>query len=98
MRGVLVEARPACHPKELLVAMPLPDAGQPLQPEITLKLDKLLTGKADVNAEFQWEGVPSAFTKSPFMLTMDTDAGKIEGLKTEPCAAAPTKRAVGKKS
>jgi hypothetical protein len=95
LRGVLVEARPACHPKELLVAMPLPDAGQPLQPEITLKLDQPLTGKPDVNAEFQWEGVPSAFTKSPFMLTMETDAAKIEGLKMEPCAVAPAK--MGKK-
>jgi hypothetical protein len=98
LRGVLVEARPACHPKELLVAVPLPDAGQPLQPEITLKLDKPLAGKPEANAEFQWEGVPSAFSKSPFMLTMDTEAGKIEGLKTEACVAAQGKRAVGKKS
>jgi hypothetical protein len=41
--------------------------------------------------------VPSAFTKSPFMLTMETDTAKIEGLKMEPCAVAPGKSAVGKK-
>jgi hypothetical protein len=97
LRGVLVEAKPACRPKELLVAVPLPDAAQPLQAEITLKLDKPLAGKPEVNTELQWEGVPVAFTKSAFMLTMETDAAKIEGLKTTACAAAPVKGAAPKR-
>ena len=72
---------------------------------ITLKLvadDKpdALTGKPDTGAavEIQWEGVPSAFTKEPFMLTMDTEKAKITGLNLTPCAAAPVKKAAPKKS
>ena len=73
------------------MAVPLPDAAKPLKAEITLKLDKPLPGKPEVDSEFQWEGVPSAFTKDPFMLTMDTEIGKIQGLKTTPCTAAPAR-------
>lgn len=85
LRGTLVAGKPACRPKELLIAVPLPDARPPLKAEITLKLDKPLTGKPAPDAEFQWEGVPSAFTKDPFNLTMDTEVAKIQGLKTTSC-------------
>jgi len=97
LRGVLVEAKPACRPKELMVAVPLPDAQQPLQPEIILKLDKPLAGKPEPNAEFHWTGAPIAFNKAPFLLTMETETAKIEGLKTTPCAAAAPKRPLQKK-
>jgi len=92
LRGTLVEAKPECRPKELVVAVPLPDAAQPLRGEITLKLDAALTGKPDLNKEFHWEGVPSAFTKDPFMLTMDTEKAKVDGLTMTPCAAPPARR------
>jgi hypothetical protein len=92
LRGVLVEARPACRPKELLVAVPLPDAPQPLQTEILLKLDKPLAGKPEPNAEIHWSGAPVAFNKTPFLLTMETEVTNIEGLTTTPCAAPPRKR------
>jgi hypothetical protein len=92
LRGTLVAARPACRPKELLVAVPLPDAQQPLKAEITLKLDKALAGKPEANAEFQWEGVPTAFSKEPFDLTMETEAAKLQGLKTAPCAVTARKK------
>jgi len=94
LKGTLVEAKPACRPKELLVALPLPDAKGAPTAEITLKLDKAMTGKPDLSSEFQWEGVPTAFTKDPFMLTMDTESAKVEGLKTSPCApaAAPVRK------
>jgi hypothetical protein len=91
LRGTLVEARPACHPKEILVAVPLPDAPKPLKAEISLKLDKPLGGKPEADTEFRWEGVPTAFTKDPFLLTMETESAKIEGLKTEPCTTAPAR-------
>lgn len=91
LRGTLVEAKPACHPKELLVAVPLPGAQQ-LQPEITLKLDAPLGGKPAPNTEFRWQGVPNAFTQSPFMLTMAVEKDKIEGLKMEPCSTAPARK------
>lgn len=90
LKGTVVEGKPACRSKELLVAVPLPNQqGAPVA-EITLKLDAALTGKPE-SGEIQWEGVPSAFTQSPFMLTMDTEKAKIEGLKTTPCGGAPAR-------
>lgn len=82
--GVVVEARPACRPKELLVAIREPKQAS-LEGEILLKLDKPLTGQPEVPADIQFEGVPAAFTSSPFLLTMDTEASKVTGLKTTPC-------------
>src|ERR1035437_1233804 len=56
LRGTLVEAKPSCRPKELLVSVPLPDAQQPLRAEIRLKFAKPLTGKPEPNTEFHSEG------------------------------------------
>jgi hypothetical protein len=91
LKGTLVEGKPACRSKELLVA--ISDAKNP---EVALKLDTALTGKPQTGVEIQWEGVPSAFTKEPFQLTMDTEKAKIEGLKASPCAV-PARRAPSKK-
>jgi hypothetical protein len=92
LKGVIVEGKPACRSKELLVAVPLPDAKPPYQPEITLKLEMPLKGKPEEGTEIQFEGVPSAFTKDPFMLTMDIqDADKLEGATTTPCTV-PVRR------
>jgi hypothetical protein len=91
LKGTVIEGKPACRSKEILVAVPLPNAqGAPVS-EISLKLDAALTGKPEAG-EIQWEGVPSAFTQSPFLLTMDTEKAKIEGLKVTPCGAAPARR------
>ena len=92
LKGTVVEGKPACRSKELLVA--ISDA---THPEVSLKLDAALTGKPEAGAEIQWEGVPSAFTKDPFLLTMDTEKAKIENLKSSPCAAAPAKKAAPRK-
>jgi hypothetical protein len=87
LRGVLIAATPECRPRDLMVGVALPDSQQSLHAEIRLKLDKPLTGKPELDQEFQWEGVGTAFTKDPFLLTMDTETAKIDGLKTAPCAA-----------
>jgi hypothetical protein len=92
LKGTVVEGKPACRSKELLVA--LSDA---THPEVALKLDAALTGKPEAGVEIQWEGVPSAFSKEPFLLTMDTEKAKIENLKVTPCAAAPARRPAAKK-
>jgi tetratricopeptide (TPR) repeat protein len=97
LKGTLVEAKPACHPKELLVAVPLPDAQGAPKAEISLKLDAPVAGKPELNSEIQWEGVPSAFTKDPFLLTMDTEKAKVEGLKAPPCTPAPVRAPAAKK-
>ena len=87
LKGTLVEAKPACRPKELTVA--LSDA---THAEITLKLDMALAGKPKTGVVFQFKGVPSTFTKDPFMVTMDAERGNLEGLETEACAGAPARR------
>ena len=93
LRGTLMEAKPACRAKELLVAIPLPNAqGTPVA-EIMLKLDTPLAGKVETGGDIQFNGVPTAFTKDPFMLTMDTEKAKIEGLTITPCAPPPAKKA-----
>jgi hypothetical protein len=100
LKGTLVEAKPACRSKELLVAI-----SDSTHPEITLKMVDAdgkalaLTGKPEVGGEIQWEGVPMAFSKDPFMVSMDAEKAKIENLKMSPCAgAAPVqKKAAPKK-
>ncbi|HLH19022.1 MAG TPA: hypothetical protein VKX45_17510, partial [Bryobacteraceae bacterium] len=95
LKGVIVEAKPACRSRELLVAVPEP--GQTAKtPEITLRLDAPLTGKPAVGETIEWDGVPKAFSKEPFMLTMETEKAKISGLKLEPCAA-PVRRPTPRK-
>ncbi len=99
LKGMLVEGKPACRSKELLVSVPEPNQQGTAQTVITLKLDEAMTGKPEAG-EIEWEGVPSAFTPDPFMLTMDTEKAKVEGVKTTPCAApahkAPAKKAAKK--
>jgi hypothetical protein len=92
LRGVLIAVDKTCHPKELTVAVPLPDTQQSLRPEIRLVLEKPLTGKPELNQEFHWEGVPTAFTKDPFLLTMDADPAKLEGLKTAACPVVTSRK------
>jgi hypothetical protein len=97
MKGTLLEGKPACKSKELLVAIPLPDQqGNPVA-EITLKLDAPLAGKPETGGTIQWTGVPKAFTKDPFMLTMETEKVKVENLKTSPCGVPPAKKAAPRK-
>jgi len=86
LNGALVDARPACRPKELLVALPMPDTSKPYRAEITVKLDKPLAGQPALDSEFQWQGVAAAFTREPFMLTVNAETAKLDGLKTTPCA------------
>src|SRR5207342_638124 len=62
--------------------------------EITLKLvdaegkPAALAGKPETGGTIQWTGVPKAFSKDPFMLTMEADKAKVENVKTTPCGAA----------
>jgi hypothetical protein len=99
LKGTVMGGKPECRAKEILVAVPEPNQTSTVTAEITLKLDAAVTGKPVAGTEIQWEGVPSAFSKDPLMLTMDTEKAKIEGLKLEPCTVAPAKKApAGKKT
>jgi tetratricopeptide (TPR) repeat protein len=94
LKGTLVEAKPACRSKELVVAL-----SDSTHPEVTLKLDMPLTNKPTLGSEIQFDGgAPSAFTKDPFNLTLDTDKEKVEGITGEACAAAGKKGVSKKKS
>jgi hypothetical protein len=97
LKGTLVEAKPACNPKELKVAIPMPNATGTPTPEITLKLDVALKGKPETGGDIQFNGVPAAFTKEPFMLTMDSSKDKIDGLTLAACAPARAPAAAPKK-
>ncbi len=91
-RGKLVSMKPAINPKELVLAMSAPDT-----PEVTLEFETALRGKAEAGTEIGFEGVASAFTKNPFMLTLDVESkDKIEGWPAQ-AAPAAKKRPVTKK-
>jgi tetratricopeptide (TPR) repeat protein len=85
LRGKLVSTKPAIRPTQLLLDLEGGDTA-----EVTLKLETPLPGKADKGTEIQFEGVPSAFTKDPFMLTFDVASkDKIQGW---PAQAPPAKK------
>ena len=108
LRGRVFAGKPGCNSREILVAVTMPDQrGAPVA-EITLRLDAALAGKPVVGTEIQWAGgVPSAFTKVPFMLTIDIARAKIEtldaaavsaGLKTGACALPAATKSPAKTS
>jgi tetratricopeptide (TPR) repeat protein len=86
--GVLVEAKPACHPTELRVAI----GGEASEPEVLLKLEKPLPGKPEAGSKFRWEAVAVAFTANPFLLTMEAEADKIHGLELMSCTPVPGRK------
>jgi hypothetical protein len=95
LKGQVMSGVPECKSKSILVAVPEPDQKSTLTAEITLKLDAALTGKPTEGTEITFTGaVPSAFTKDPFMLTLDIEKAKIDGLKMDTCTVAPPKKAV----
>ncbi|HEX8985147.1 MAG TPA: hypothetical protein VF767_06945 [Bryobacteraceae bacterium] len=93
LKGTLVSAKPAANSKELVLS--LSGGGTP---EVTLKLAEALVGKPEVGGMLEFEGVPSAFTKEPFMLTFDVEKANLTGLKMEaPVRRPPSKKAASKK-
>ena len=92
LRGTLIAAKPAVRSKELVVGIENPSVQ-----EVTLKLEEPLAGKPKLGSVIEFEGVPSEFTKDPFMLTFETDKSKISGLEVEAPARPPVKKAAPKK-
>ncbi len=85
LEGMLVEARPECRPLELRVSVPLPNQNHDSPEEIVLKLATRVSGQPELHTEFHWSGVPSAFSKQPFLLTMDVDPASLKNLNLIPC-------------
>jgi tetratricopeptide (TPR) repeat protein len=88
-KGKLISSKPALHPKELVLSI-----GDGTTPDVTLHLDAPLPGKSDPGVDIEFSGVPSAFTKEPFMITFDVEKKKIGGW---PGKDAPARRATKKK-
>ncbi|HTM51128.1 MAG TPA: hypothetical protein VL285_20675 [Bryobacteraceae bacterium] len=90
MKGKLISQKPALKPKELVLSM------DEDKPQVTLKLETPLPGKAEPGTELQFEGVPNEFTRDPFMLTFEVESkDKIEGWPAQ--AAPPVKKAPARK-
>ncbi len=86
--GVVVSAKPACRPTQLSLAVRTPENATLQQHEVVLKLEKPLAGKPELGTEVKWAGVAKSFVKEPFLLIVETDASKLEGLKSAPCTSA----------
>jgi hypothetical protein len=86
LKGTIIEGRPACRPKELLVAIPAT-----ARAEVTIRLDSAPAGGA-VPGEIEFDAIPRAFSKEPyFMLTVDTERARITNLKIGPCPPSSKK-------
>jgi hypothetical protein len=88
-KGKIVSMAPAIRPKTLVVAVENP-AG-----DVTLKFETALPGKMDVGTEIEFSGTAKAYTKDPFMLTLETEKDQIVGWK--PVAPPPAKKSAPKK-
>src|SRR5579884_1763940 len=88
LSGKLIDAKPSCHPRELMIAVPSPDNPDPSKAEIEIKLPAPLRGKPEIGQTLKWKGVPVAFSKDPFLLTMDAEGASLEGVKLTPCPLA----------
>jgi Tfp pilus assembly protein PilF len=91
LKGKVISAKPPVRSKELVVGV-----ADQNTPEITLKLDAPLKGKPEIGEEIEFEGIPTAFTPDPFMVTFDVEVAKIKGLTVKPAgpAAPPAKKRV----
>jgi tetratricopeptide (TPR) repeat protein len=90
-KGKIISMTPAVRPKEIKLAVEKPDVA-----DVTLKFEMPLPGKMEPGDELSFEGVAKAYTKDPYMLTLETEKDKIEGWtgKNAPAAkkAAPKKQ------
>jgi hypothetical protein len=79
LRGTLVTAKPACHPKELLVAVPLPDAPQPLQAEIYVEAGQAIGRKARGRHRISLGGRPGGLRPEPLHADDGGGSGENRG-------------------
>jgi tetratricopeptide (TPR) repeat protein len=87
--GKVVSLEPATKPKKIVLAI---EDGT--TPDATLEFEAALPGKVDPGTELSFEGVPSGYTASPFMVTFKVEKDKLHGWTgTNP---APARRPVHK--
>jgi hypothetical protein len=86
LRGALIAMYPANRPRRLVLGIANPDS-----PEVTLVMNNALPGPAAVGTVLEFEGVPSAFVRDPFVVTFAVERDKLTGWP------APAKGAVRKR-
>ncbi len=83
-KGKVLDGKPACNSKSLIVAL-----SDDKTPEVTLVLDTPVKGKVTTGVDITWEGaVAKAYTATPFNLTMEMEQAKVEGIEKGPCVIA----------
>jgi hypothetical protein len=73
-KAKLVSMTPANKPKQLVLALEKPDV-----PDVTLKFEEPLAGNMEPGAILEFEGVPDAYTKEPFMVTFLVTPEQLTG-------------------
>lgn len=86
LKGKVVSLEPATNPKTVVLS--LLDG---TTPDATLHLTKALPGKVEPGTELTFEGVPTAYTASPFMVQFNVENDKLHGWTGK--AAAPVHHA-----
>ena len=87
-KGTVISQTPATRPKEVVVG--IADAKTP---EVTLKFETPLPGKAEPGTVIEFEGTPKTFTPDPFNVTFEVEKEKLKGWPTPP----PAKKSGAKK-
>jgi tetratricopeptide (TPR) repeat protein len=89
LKGILISHEPAKNPKTLVLGLSNANT-----PEVTLKLETPLVGKADPGTALEFRGEAKSFTKEPFMVIFNAEKANISGWPAPP---PPVKKAVPKK-
>lgn len=85
LKGKVLDGKPACNSKSLILAL-----SDDKTPEVTLVLDTPVKGKPTVGVDITYEGaIAKAFTATPFNLTMEMEQAKVEGIEKSPCPPRP---------
>jgi len=85
LKGKVLDGKPACNSKSLIVAL-----SDDKTPEVTLVLDTPIKGKPATGVDITWEGaIAKAYAATPFNLTMEMEQAKIEGIEKTPCVLRP---------
>lgn len=94
IKGKLISATPETNPKELQISVQ-----DGISPDAIIIMTSPLRGKADSGTEIEVYGSVTAYSKEPYMLTLEADPDEIKGWPTPPPAkkAAPKKAAPKKK-
>lgn len=87
LRGYLISATPAERPKTLVLAM----SGRGGSREVTLVLNAPFRYSAPRGTTLRFEGMPTSFSRQPFMVTFDVLKDNVKGWPAPPQKRTTTK-------